>query len=177
MLKGWNTHEYTRWHWNTNHKANATYVDQKPDGETNRIFKIEFLLTGPRCPTCLPSWWCLRCYRLLLHNLTWNGRCVGPDAYATGKYATVQDVEVCFVLRFFTMSCQGMLCTAYHRTITSILPPCNIRVLEFGEYCGRCPWHFWSYEYTNVMRAGTVSVTSAITRVSLKRTGYNAIND
>jgi hypothetical protein len=24
MLKGWNTHEYTGWHWNTNQKANVT---------------------------------------------------------------------------------------------------------------------------------------------------------
>jgi hypothetical protein len=42
MLKGWNTHEYPGWHWNTNQNANATQVDQKQDGEINSIFKIEF---------------------------------------------------------------------------------------------------------------------------------------
>jgi hypothetical protein len=42
MLKGRNTREYPGWHWNTNQKENATYLDEKQNGEISDIFKTSF---------------------------------------------------------------------------------------------------------------------------------------
>jgi hypothetical protein len=37
VLKGWNIHEYSGWHWNKNQMANATQADPKQDGENISI--------------------------------------------------------------------------------------------------------------------------------------------
>jgi hypothetical protein len=46
-------HEYSGWHWNANQKANATQADQKQDGETNGIFKIQFPQGRTQSPTAV----------------------------------------------------------------------------------------------------------------------------
>jgi hypothetical protein len=43
--------EYQGWHWHTNHKAKATWDDQKQDGETNTISSIEFPQDRTYSPT------------------------------------------------------------------------------------------------------------------------------
>jgi hypothetical protein len=50
-LKGWNTHEYPRWRWHTNHTANAREANQKQDGEIKNISRIEFPQDRTYSPT------------------------------------------------------------------------------------------------------------------------------